>query len=81
VVESLTLDISPRKETGQHQNLMVHVDGGIGYMGTDRQIIRGDGEGPRREITLSPFMIDKYEVSNDGELATMVHITSSIILK
>ena len=34
-------------------------------MGTDHPKILTDGEGPKRLVTLSDFLIDKYEVSND----------------
>ena len=34
-------------------------------MGTDFPKIQTDGEGPKRLVTLSDFLIDKYEVSND----------------
>lgn len=65
-MESLVQDIAPSK-ADKLDNIMVQIDGGIGCLGTDSQIIRGDGEGPRRQITMSPFLIDKYEVSNNGE--------------
>ena len=44
---------------------MVYLEGGTFYMGTDHPKILTDGEGPKRLVTLSDFLIDKYEVSND----------------
>ena len=46
---------------------MVYLVGGSGFIGTDKPIIHRDGEGPRRSVTLSPYYLDKYEVSNDGK--------------
>lgn len=44
---------------------MMRLDGGTFLMGTDDQIgYPDDGEGPIREITLDPFYIDQYAVSN-----------------
>jgi hypothetical protein len=46
---------------------MVFIPGGVGYMGTDSPWMRLDGESPRRRVRLSPYYLDKYEVSNAGE--------------
>ena len=49
-------------------------------MGTDDPddvSIGGDGETPARFISLSPFSLDKYEVSN-GEFAEFVKVTGYI---
>jgi formylglycine-generating enzyme required for sulfatase activity len=44
---------------------MVRLNGGTFLMGTDSDIgFPEDGEGPAREITLDPFYIDKYAVTN-----------------
>eukprot|EP01031_Cornospumella_fuschlensis_P036561 gene36561-44352_t len=43
---------------------MVFIPGGPSYIGIDKPIIIRDGEGPRRKVHLSPFYIDRYEVSN-----------------
>jgi sulfatase modifying factor 1 len=48
---------------------MVFIKGGNGVIGTDKPIMKGDGESPKREVTLSPFYMDKYEVSNEGILS------------
>lgn len=33
-------------------------------MGTDRPVFKSDGEGPARDVNLSPFCIDQTQVSN-----------------
>jgi formylglycine-generating enzyme required for sulfatase activity len=44
---------------------MVKLDGGLFLMGTDTQEgFQRDGEGPVREVTLDPFYIDAYPVTN-----------------
>jgi len=43
---------------------MVYIPGGKFYMGTNDPNFSQDGEGPARPVTLSPFFMDKYEVSN-----------------
>jgi formylglycine-generating enzyme required for sulfatase activity len=44
---------------------MVHLPGGTFIMGTDAQDgYPADGEGPAREVTLSPFWVDTTTVSN-----------------
>lgn len=45
---------------------MVFIEGGDGFIGTDRPIMHRDGEGPRRAVKLSPYLLDRYEVSNEG---------------
>ena len=61
-----TSSASSDKE-GYATRKMVKINGGVGSMGTDDPKIPREGEGPRRQIELSPFLIDKYEVSNNGE--------------
>lgn len=43
---------------------MVRIKGGSYFIGTNDPVFVSDGEGPRREVELSSFYIDKYEVSN-----------------
>lgn len=43
---------------------MVFIEGGTFIMGTNKIILKVDGEGPERNVTLDDFYIDKYEVSN-----------------
>jgi sulfatase modifying factor 1 len=45
---------------------MIRLDGGPFYMGSESPVsFPGDGEGPVRRITLSPFYISKYAVTNE----------------
>ena len=53
---------------------MAYISGGMGFMGTDKPAIVRDGEGPRRSTELSPFLIDKYEVSNNGKYTLRILI-------
>jgi len=59
------------------ENQMVTFKEPVNFMmGTDDPgdiAISGDGETPARFVTLSPFSIDKYEVSN-GEFAEFVKV-------
>lgn len=43
---------------------MVKINGGSYFIGTSKPVFASDGEGPRREVILDSFFIDKYEVSN-----------------
>ena len=43
---------------------MVEIKTGSYFIGTNDPIFVSDGEGPRREVELDSFFIDKYEVSN-----------------
>ena len=44
---------------------MVRLDGGTFRMGTNSDVgFPDDGEGPARDVTLDPFYIDKYAVTN-----------------
>ncbi|MDA1296988.1 MAG: formylglycine-generating enzyme family protein [Chloroflexi bacterium] len=43
---------------------LVHLEGGAFAMGTDNRRFPGDGEGPIREVTVSPFAIAAREVTN-----------------
>lgn len=43
---------------------MVLLEGGAFLMGSDNATFPGDGEGPVRTVTLNPFWIDPYAVSN-----------------
>jgi hypothetical protein len=47
---------------------MVFISGGNTFIGTDKPQVRGDGESPLRTITLSPYFIDRYAVTNAGNL-------------
>ena len=57
---------------------MVHLNGGEFLMGTDDPIgFPADGEGPVRAVTLKPFWIDAYAVSN-ARFAAFVEATDHI---
>lgn len=53
---------------------MVRIDGATYHVGTNRPVLVADGEGPRREVVLSAFRVDRYEVSNE-EFAVFVNAT------
>ena len=53
---------------------MIYLTGGGFLMGTDDPTFPTDGEGPVREVTLSPFWIDPYAVTN-AQFATFVEET------
>jgi formylglycine-generating enzyme required for sulfatase activity len=45
---------------------MEKLDGGVFLMGTeDKEGFPADGEGPIREVTLDPFYVDRYPVTNE----------------
>eukprot|EP00042_Codosiga_hollandica_P038809 m.318903 g.318903 ORF g.318903 m.318903 type:complete len:367 (+) comp55488_c0_seq34:25-1125(+) len=54
---------------------MVSLPGGQFTMGTDQPHLPQDGEGPARLVTLDPFCVDKYEVSN-ADFAKFVRATN-----
>lgn len=43
---------------------IVWFSGGVSSIGTDSPVIAGDGEGPRRQIRLASFGLEKHAVSN-----------------
>jgi formylglycine-generating enzyme required for sulfatase activity len=57
---------SPLESTDDAVKDMVLIPGGISYIGSDKPVLVRDGEGFRRKIDISPFYIDRYEVSNKG---------------
>jgi sulfatase modifying factor 1 len=57
---------------------MVLLEGGTFLMGsTDHEGFPADGEGPVREVTLKPFYIDRYAVTND-QFAAFVEATGYV---
>jgi formylglycine-generating enzyme required for sulfatase activity len=53
------------KQTFEDEKEMVHLEGGTFLMGTDSgDGFAADGEGPVREVKLSPFLIDRTTVTN-----------------
>ncbi|KYM94521.1 Sulfatase-modifying factor 1 [Cyphomyrmex costatus] len=53
---------------------MVKINAGTYFIGTNNPILVADGEGPKREVVLDSFYIDKFEVSNK-EFMTFVSAT------
>ena len=53
---------------------MVHLAGGAFLMGTDEPTFPTDGEGPVRRVTLSPFWIAPFAVTN-AQFARFVEAT------
>jgi formylglycine-generating enzyme required for sulfatase activity len=59
------LSTEPATEGDDRTVAMVQLDGGTFRMGTDSDIgFPADGEGPTRSVTVAPFYIDKYAVTN-----------------
>ncbi|WP_346363600.1 formylglycine-generating enzyme family protein [Bosea sp. (in: a-proteobacteria)] len=50
---------------GSDSSTIVIIPGGRAEIGTDAPIFEGDGEGPRRFVTLSPFRLDEAAVTNE----------------
>jgi len=56
---------SPDPKILNHPNRLISLEGGTFLMGTDSsEGFPADGEGPVREVSLSPFWIDPFTVSN-----------------
>lgn len=74
-----TEDVLSIPEGSHPENEMVTFNTTVHFMmGTDDDaLIEGDGESPSRFVTLDPFSIDKFEVSN-GEFAEFVKATGFI---
>lgn len=53
---------------------MIKIDAGAYFIGTNNPVFVADGEGPKREVVLDSFYIDKFEVSNE-EFAAFVSAT------
>ncbi|TVQ23224.1 MAG: formylglycine-generating enzyme family protein [Spirochaetaceae bacterium] len=63
--ERVDPEILPRTTSGVLRHDTVALPGGTFLMGTDDQEgFADDGEGPIREVTVSPFEIDRYAVTN-----------------
>ncbi|MGA2742092.1 MAG: formylglycine-generating enzyme family protein [Bryobacteraceae bacterium] len=73
---SQTAAAARRRAIGGSTEYMVRLDGGRFLMGSDAAIgYPADGEGPVRAVTLEPFYIDRYPVTN-GRFAEFVKATS-----
>ncbi|XP_032686242.1 formylglycine-generating enzyme [Odontomachus brunneus] len=68
-----TTDYANDGRTGK----MVKIIAGVYSIGTNNPVFVADGEGPKREVLLDSFYIDKYEVSNK-EFATFVSSTGYV---
>jgi sulfatase modifying factor 1 len=65
----------PEARQGDHAEGMIRLPGGTFLMGTDdHHAFAADGEGPVRPVSLSPFRIDPYPVTN-REFAAFVEAT------
>lgn len=65
VERSATRRTEPASEDDDRVERMVRVSGGTFEMGTDDDVgFPADGEGPARSVTVSPFFIDRYAVTN-----------------
>ena len=61
-----TQSLTAREPEADKYDRMVPLAGGTFLMGTDiQESFAADGEGPVREVTLAPFAIDRYPVTND----------------
>ncbi len=59
------IDLSPPSEAADSTDGMVRLDGGSFLMGSEaREAWAQDGEGPVRSVSVSPFWIDVYSVTN-----------------
>ncbi len=53
-----------RAVPGRDTGCALAVPGGVAVVGTDDPFFRGDGEGPAHRVSLRPFKLDAYAVSN-----------------
>ncbi|XP_011643684.1 sulfatase-modifying factor 1 [Pogonomyrmex barbatus] len=67
VVNNIKFDANNVKEEQIKQ--MVKIDAGTYFIGTNNPVFVADGEGPKREVVLTNFYIDKFEVSNKDYMA------------
>ena len=64
------LSTTPAGPDDERTTAMVRLDGGTFTMGTDDDVgFPEDGEGPAREVTVDPFYVDKFAVTNAQFLA------------
>lgn len=64
------------RDEKERQNIekMAKINGGTFSIGTNNPIFIVDGEGPKREVVLDDFYIDKFEVSNQ-DFSEFVSVT------
>ena len=70
-------DLSTSNTASTPVNELVFIPGGVFTMGEDKPILPQDGEGPSRQVKVSGFYIDKYEVSN-ADYAAFVEETGYV---
>lgn len=60
-------EVKPAAVIGEMEKVakMIRIDTGTYHIGTNKPVFVADGEGPRREVTLNSFYMDKFEVSNE----------------
>ncbi|KAM0732539.1 Formylglycine-generating enzyme [Formica fusca] len=75
IVDNSKLDAIHMKE--EKTKKMFKINAGTYSIGTNNPVFIADGEGPKREVILDSFYIDKFEVSNE-EFATFVRTTGYI---
>ncbi|XP_039301943.1 formylglycine-generating enzyme isoform X2 [Solenopsis invicta] len=73
-VNNVKFNITNMKEK---MKKMVKINAGTYFIGTNNPVFVADGEGPRREVVLDNFYIDKFEVSNE-EFMIFVNATGYI---
>lgn len=66
-----------QKASQPRTNQMVCLKGGKFEMGTDEPVFVADGEGPKRQVEISPFCLDVHEVSNT-EFGIFVEATNYV---
>ncbi|XP_012270698.1 sulfatase-modifying factor 1 [Orussus abietinus] len=62
IKDSLENEVNVDRKSNHKE--MVLINGGTFAIGTNEPIFVADGEGPKRNVVLDSFFIDKYEVSN-----------------
>ncbi len=66
LAQSKQLSETRKITTARSTEDRIHLDGGTFLMGTeDKEGFPADGEGPIREVTIDPFYIDRYPVTNE----------------
>lgn len=58
-------------------NVAINIPHGVFTMGNEEPVIPQDGEGPARQVEISEFLMDKYQVSN-WEFGVFVNATGYI---
>ena len=80
ILEDTTATTAIPKPSYEPIRDVVLIPEGLGYVGTNNPKMMRDGESPKREVFLSAYFIDKFEVSNEG-LHQNLHFTPIILNK